>query len=550
VYFGNPVALILLIFCGIFFLFGRGDFWPRQYLHNKERSEMKRLLVVASLVLALPTFAQQPTEGFFSPIKKTLLVDHKSNFGAMSTDYPIQGVWHCGDDLFCPLGSDVFAISDGVVIYNSVSGWDEQETDVEWKRENYAPVLLHMTNNGIKFVAIYGHLKRPADPNDPTRPMSDVQIRNYRLGEKIQAGSVIGQIGRWPKPHLHFGIYCNLEDLNDFPKANLGRQPLPRPAAEYYQGVLHYANWHEPLAWLKAFLPGRIAGPVLAESYSPLGSWDNETIFFVRNSSDGERIIMNDHSGKAEVSHWLITRGKQFLKMANAPENSLIIEAKDTDGEYILYRVWPGNRFSTLVVNNSEIGFGDPKENVGYFPVKTAMTWQAWDFEKGQLVSRKEIFGEPGALDDLGFGARPWRLLGQELDLNSGRTRLVCWTVNARNQYRNWISGSKEESDHDGLVVLRTSKENDPEGSKRVVFSIKEDHWTLYGGLLEPNEEPLLHGFRLTKVWRLVKSDDDIISSSRIDFGNQEYVLLTTTVDGIRHLGRCDIFGGGLQIFH
>ncbi|HEV8389522.1 MAG TPA: phosphotransferase, partial [Dongiaceae bacterium] len=96
---------------------------------------------------------------------------------------------HLGLDLFAPAGSNVRTPLDGVVV-------DLFETDVPLDYGH--AVLLKHEPDGLVFYSLWGHL-------------SAQTVRDRRVGERLKAGDVIGQLGgthengNW-QPHVHIQL--------------------------------------------------------------------------------------------------------------------------------------------------------------------------------------------------------------------------------------------------------------------------------------------------------------------------------------------------------
>ncbi len=91
--------------------------------------------------------------------------------------------FHCGHDIFESVGTDVFAISDGVVEHNG--------TDLVPMHKNIWFKFYH--EDGSVFYAVYGHVNSTLEK-----------------GTKVKAGQVVGTIASFEpdrySPHLHLGI--------------------------------------------------------------------------------------------------------------------------------------------------------------------------------------------------------------------------------------------------------------------------------------------------------------------------------------------------------
>lgn len=101
---------------------------------------------------------------------------------------------HLGEDCIVPAGTDVFAISNGKVVYSALHAGDEEKGN--W---GYIIIIEHTHPwTRRKFYSLYGHLG----------------ACHKRIGEKVKRGEPIGFIGKdytsengyW-LAHLHFAIY-------------------------------------------------------------------------------------------------------------------------------------------------------------------------------------------------------------------------------------------------------------------------------------------------------------------------------------------------------
>jgi murein DD-endopeptidase MepM/ murein hydrolase activator NlpD len=106
-----------------------------------------------------------------------------------------QTRFHKGIDFACPIGTKVYAVSDGKAVR---AGWENPKN----KKEGYGlRIMQAMTWAGIGFFCWYGHLSEVlVDPD-----------------EEIFSGQLIGisgNTGHSTGPHLHFGI--RQADTNKF----------------------------------------------------------------------------------------------------------------------------------------------------------------------------------------------------------------------------------------------------------------------------------------------------------------------------------------------
>jgi 4-aminobutyrate aminotransferase-like enzyme/Ser/Thr protein kinase RdoA (MazF antagonist) len=109
---------------------------------------------------------------------------------------------HIGLDLFADAGTPVFAPLPG-----TVHAFADNATP-----QDYGPVIIlrHLTNDGIEFFTLYGHLSRES--------LHDLQLgRQVQRGEQIATLGTADVNGGWT-PHLHLQIITDLLGLGtDFP---------------------------------------------------------------------------------------------------------------------------------------------------------------------------------------------------------------------------------------------------------------------------------------------------------------------------------------------
>lgn len=103
--------------------------------------------------------------------------------------------FHKGIDFACPVGSEVRAVIDGVVVRAGI------ENELAPKQGYGIRVMQSLFFDGLKYICWYGHLSKSI-VND---------------GDKITAGQLIGlsgNTGHSTGPHLHFGI--RRQDSSEF----------------------------------------------------------------------------------------------------------------------------------------------------------------------------------------------------------------------------------------------------------------------------------------------------------------------------------------------
>ena len=150
----------------------------------------RKMIVFIILFLFSPFFSAWSGEysntGFYYPLKDDnpdfeqcgRWLERPTSSGGC---YPSSGVYHTGSDMMASLGTNVYAISDGVVKIRSTN---------DWGSGNVALLIEHKTIEDGDFRALYGHI-----------------VSNKNVGDEVRAGEKIGEIGSWNGgDHLHFGI--------------------------------------------------------------------------------------------------------------------------------------------------------------------------------------------------------------------------------------------------------------------------------------------------------------------------------------------------------
>jgi murein DD-endopeptidase MepM/ murein hydrolase activator NlpD len=143
--------------------------------------------------------------GFYYPLNSPIASDR--NWLACGASY-YANTRHIGSDLIFGVGTRVYAVAAGTVIYksgpNQSSGWGIG---------NYALVIRHSAKTG-DFLAVYGHIHT-----------------SLTAGSKVIADQEIGTVGRYYEldskgktvestPHLHFGVFPSVAN---FPLSGWGR---------------------------------------------------------------------------------------------------------------------------------------------------------------------------------------------------------------------------------------------------------------------------------------------------------------------------------------
>lgn len=132
--------------------------------------------------------------------------------------------YHNGADFQASVGTNVYALRDGYVIYSKEAS---SFGSIDPSSNGGVIIIKHQDNNGNYFYAVYGHLNRNLATNETGRP-----------GAFVSRGQLIGTIrtfkyGTSLCPHLHLSIYTG----TSFPTTGWG-----------YSASL--ANWVDPVNYL------------------------------------------------------------------------------------------------------------------------------------------------------------------------------------------------------------------------------------------------------------------------------------------------------------
>lgn len=121
-----------------------------------------------------------------------------SPISAAGFDQRVNGHDHPATDVFAEEGTDIVAVTSGVIAFvNRVDRWDSQVDDGATRGGLY--LAIH-GDDGMQYY--YSHFLDVRDDLEP--------------GTRVAAGEVIGHVGRSGNaaptpPHLHFGISCPTE---------------------------------------------------------------------------------------------------------------------------------------------------------------------------------------------------------------------------------------------------------------------------------------------------------------------------------------------------
>jgi len=174
-------------------------------------AKLSMILIAATVTLCVFTSAvsqqQMPARtptGFYYPINAIFTND--TNWLACGSSY-YTNTRHNGADLIYDIGTPVYTIAPGKVLYKS--GPAEKSG---WGIGNYALVIKHSSLTG-DFLALYGHIQTMLNINDVVD--GGQQMGTIGPYQETVNGQVIDR-----KPHLHFGIFPS---TSNFPSSGWGR---------------------------------------------------------------------------------------------------------------------------------------------------------------------------------------------------------------------------------------------------------------------------------------------------------------------------------------
>ena len=364
---------------------------------------MKLRMVFLALIVA--SFAQ----AYVSPLPKEFVETHRSNFGASGSDY-IPGYWHCGDDIFCPLGTKVFSPVDGKIIGGSPSGWDSFPNDVGGKRKNFAMKIAFTDPSGNQQMVVLGHLLRPCIGENP---LTDSQVQTFRSGEYVRQGEFLGTIGYWSRGiHLHIAV----TDAYPFPSSGYGIQKLPRPTEKFVSGVRSFGCWRDPLPWLKKVTLETIGDGI--DRYLPVAR-ENDTLF-IQQDGDRQLVMLSDQNFQASASICTLPNGEKAVDISTARDIVLVI-TKNED-EHALWLVVPGNEPRRVVLSTEELFLARWRTEVSYLPIRISGTWKALDLDNFSIREPADVLPIVGSL--------AWDLTGPQRENSCTRpylARSVVW---------------------------------------------------------------------------------------------------------------------------
>ena len=109
-----------------------------------------------------------------------------SPFGNRRNPFTKGHDFHAGIDLAAPLGTPIYAPSDGVVVF---AGRYDLRKSVSWWRYGNLVVLRH----GDRFITLFGHCR-------------EVEVRTGQRVEQGQRIAIVGNTGWSTSPHLHYEV--------------------------------------------------------------------------------------------------------------------------------------------------------------------------------------------------------------------------------------------------------------------------------------------------------------------------------------------------------
>ena len=506
----------------------------------------KVVILLGLFSLCPKSYCQQYTCGYRFPLEAMYMNNINNNFAAAGDNY-IRGMpyWHSGLDIFCPVGTPVYSVADGIIVKCSPSGWDYESNG----RQNFAMFIRNEEVTGETPTWGYGHLQRPKD--DAGRPMSDLEIRDFRFGNTIKAGEFIGYIGKYGNSsHLHLVTYFDPNNPRELIESGYGRRPLPVPN--------NFDNFHDPLLWLKTHSPVSVNQSVKNIGCTlPTVSADQRHFYYLSARAEGEEIIYADLEGTNIKSFWKAPDNMQVQGIAPYDSGSIYLKLfSETD--YSICQAFSNGKMQILMKNSFDFQLGPLVANRNYFPFlslnpEKERTWEAFDLMNNRIVPRCDVLPEPSVLSSIFGGMSFWPLFGSTFDSNANRERLAVYLVDRENQSFQFISDPML-GDIRGSVRLRNSKTGDPDNSSRIAFSTRSDkYFEPCTGLIisEANDNPIKVKYQLRDINKLANFQNDAICFDRftsIDGYNQvDNILIEALLGDIWQIWRVRANGSDLR---
>jgi murein DD-endopeptidase MepM/ murein hydrolase activator NlpD len=239
--------------------------------------------------------------------------------------------YHNGMDIMANYGTPVFAIADGVIPDSiSTGGWTSGGT------VNVAVIILHTTNTGQQFKAVYGHLEK-----------ATVDTSKIYVGANVTRGQLIGRVGTWSNgDHLHFGIHPGSGSLPFF-QASAENQSYGygRIGINYWVGSWpNRMNWADPVLFIETNCPAGTVGcptnDLVAKSdmkeymigrVNPSLTTDNVNFGFLNQDQYYEYRYQWFYALEGSHVHWFLVSHATFLYSRSV--------------RYVGYKDWDNQQF-------------------------------------------------------------------------------------------------------------------------------------------------------------------------------------------------------------
>lgn len=248
-----------------------------------------------------------------------------------------SGRYHIGLDMGVPVGTDIVAISDGVVHSFSYNGWETG---------NIAVLVKHKRDDDTEYVALYGHIR--------SIPSA------IKIGKEVKAGDTLGYVGPHSGgPHLHFSIWPNTA----LPTSNYGLAfyaPISGSPNHPYPNTFGQVD---PVLFMLHNKPKKYAsGDYITNLYffkNVYRFWGDgrKAHFFSGNDSEASHIRQNDNSWSYEglayripdssipesvplFRFWSPNFNKHFFTVSETERDDLIANDPNWKYEGVAYHVY------------------------------------------------------------------------------------------------------------------------------------------------------------------------------------------------------------------